>query len=154
MELSISWPFNKPYFHEMFSTLSFAINPQVSHSPSVEVSPLYVIFDIIGVLLATCFEVIQNNFLTWHQRTPFYTFIMKLELKELFKRCIMQFILYFWSIAQHHNISNYLNKTWCETKITIDLFRILGQERCKQYIHFLLVNLNKFFFIKTLSFFF
>ncbi len=140
VELSISWPFSTPYFDKMFSISSLAINSQVFQSPWLEVSPLYVIFDISGVLLATCFEVIQNNFLTWHQRIPFCTFIMRLELKELFKRCIMQFILYFWAIFQHHNISNYLNKTWCETKIAIDLFRILGQECCMQCIHFLSAN--------------
>ncbi len=140
MELSISWPFSKPYFDKMFSISSLAINSQVSQSPWLEVSPLHVMFDINGVLLAKCFEVIQNNFLTWHQRIPFCTFIMRLELKELFKRCIMQFILYFWAITQHHNINNYLNKTWCETKIAINLFRILSQECCMQCIHFLLVN--------------
>jgi hypothetical protein len=60
VESSNSEPFNNSNFNEMLSTSSFGINLQMFYVPSLKMNPLHVIFDLIRILMATCFKVVQN----------------------------------------------------------------------------------------------
>lgn len=85
---------------------------------------------------------------------PFQTFVLRLGLKQFGEIFIAQFIVYKWFAAQHHNINNYLDKIQHETRIVVDLARILGKESCTNFFHFLNFNLEKRIFHKNLSFLF
>jgi len=77
--------------------LTLGFNFEVPCSLAVEVSPFHVIFNLNEVLIAT-----------WFIR-GFRTIICHLGLKEFLEKCLAQFHVYIWFIAQHHNIYNYLD---------------------------------------------
>lgn len=96
MESPNSRSLSEQKFHEVPSTSR--INFPMSHSPSSKLSPLHVIYNLNGVLVATCFNRGK------YQRAPSWTIVFKPWLKEFLERHIMQFQMYIWSIAQCHNI--------------------------------------------------
>ncbi len=54
LELPNSWTFGELELHEM--PLTLGMDSPMPHSPSLEVSPLHVIFYLNGVFVATCFN--------------------------------------------------------------------------------------------------
>jgi hypothetical protein len=77
--------------------LTLGFNSEVPCSLAVEASPFHVIFNLNEVLIATRFI------------KGFHTIILHLGLKEFLEKCLAQFHVYIWYIAQHHNIYNYLD---------------------------------------------
>ncbi len=104
-------------------------------SLTMEVSPFHVIFNLNGVLIATRFI------------KGFRTIILHLGLKEFLNKCLAQFQVYIWFVAQHHNIYNYLNKNWHRTQV-------FHKEFCMRKMHFLPAKPNKPIFHKNLDVFF
>jgi hypothetical protein len=97
--------------------------PQSSHG---EVKyPLHIIFDLNGVLLVVKFN---SGPPIRHQISPVLLCIvyLKLGLKDFLERCLVQFEVYIWYVAQWHNINVYLDKIYKETQIKIDPSKILG----------------------------
>ncbi len=74
------------------------------HSPTIEVSPFHVIFNLNGVLITTCFEK------GGYGKATFHTIVLRPRLEELLEISFAQFHIYIWSKAQHHNIYNYLDQ--------------------------------------------
>ncbi len=68
-----------------------------------EANPFHMIFDVNGVLIATHFD------------RGSCTIILCPGLKEFLEKCLAQFQVYIWSVAQKHNIYNYLDHTWHKT---------------------------------------
>ncbi len=63
-----------------------------------EVNPFHVIFDLNGILIITRFD------------KGFRSIILRLGLKEFLEKCLVQCQVCIWSIAQCHNIYNYLDQ--------------------------------------------
>jgi hypothetical protein len=89
------------------------IDSLMFHSLSLEVNPFHVIFDLNGVLITTCFDKGKYG------KVASCTIIFQPRLKEFLEKCLAEFHVYIWSIAQHHNIYNYLDKIWCKIQISI-----------------------------------
>jgi len=70
------------------------------------------------------------------------------------ERCVVQFHVYIWFVAQHHNIYSCLDQVWHETKIFIDPSKVLNQEFCMQNPYLLLDKPNKSIFHKNFDLFF
>jgi len=92
--------------------LTSSFNFVVPHSLVVESSPFHVIFDLNGVLLATCFDK-GSRIVIFHP-----------GLKEFFEKYLAQFQVYNWFVAQHHNIYSYLDQIWHKTQISIHASRV------------------------------
>jgi hypothetical protein len=125
---------------EIPSTLG--VNSAVLHLPASEMSPFHVIFYLNGILIATCFNKRSR------------TNILHPGLKEFLEKCLMQFQVYIWSIAQCHNIYDYLDQIWHKTQISIHASKVLDQKFCMQNPHLLLDKPNKPIFHKNLDIFF
>ncbi len=96
---------------EIPSTSSFDII--LPHLPTTKVNPFHVIFDMNEVLITTHFD------------KGSHTIIFRLGLKELLEKCLAQFKVYIWFVAQHHNIYNYLDQIWHKTQISIHASKML-----------------------------
>ncbi len=92
--------------------LTSSFNFVVPHSLVVESSPFHVIFNLNGVLLATCFDK-GSHIVIFHP-----------GLKEFFEKYLAQFQVYNWFVAQHHNIYSYLDQIWHKTQISIHASRV------------------------------
>jgi hypothetical protein len=86
---------------EIPSTSSFDF--AVCHLLAMEVNPFHVIFNLNGVLITTCFD--KDSCIV----------IFRLGLKQFLEKCLAQFQVYIWFVAQHHNIYNYLGQIWHKT---------------------------------------
>ncbi len=75
-----------------------SVDPLMLHSHVEEENPFHVIFNLNEVLITTCFD------------KGSHTIILHLGLKEFLKKCLAQFQVYIWFVAQHHNIYNYLDQ--------------------------------------------
>jgi len=104
-------------------------------SLTMEVIPFHVIFNLNGVLITTWFI------------KGFRTIILYLGLKEFLNKCLIQFQMYIWFAAQHHNIYNYLNKNWHKTQV-------FHKEFCMRKTHLIPDKLDKPIFHKNLDVFF
>jgi hypothetical protein len=89
-------------------------------SPTVEVNPFHVIFDLNGVWITTCFNKGGYGKATSH------TIIFHPRLKEFPNKCLVQFHVYIWFTTQHHKIYNYLDQIWHKTQISIRVFRVFN----------------------------
>jgi len=78
--------------------LTLGVNFIVYCSFTVKVGPFHVIFYVNVVLITTCFNKGYHNV------------ILRLGLKEFLEKCLAQFQVYIWSIAQRHNIYNYVDQ--------------------------------------------
>jgi hypothetical protein len=109
----------------------------------VEVTPLHMILDLNGVLVGK--EYFRINHL---MSSPFNlvwgpillqdkNVIPRPIIKELFLRCLQQFIIYIWTFTLFAKMNVYLKKITKETGIEINLQRTMGQDLCKINKHFL-----------------
>jgi hypothetical protein len=65
---------------------------------ATEVSPFHVVFYLNEVLVTTHFN--KGSCIV----------IFHFGLKEFLEKCFVQFQVYIWFVAQHHNIYNYLDQ--------------------------------------------
>ncbi len=77
--------------------LTSDVDFEMPHLLAMEVNPFHVIFDLNGILIATCFN------------KGSHIVILHLVLKEFLEKCLVQFQVYIWSATQHHNIYNYMD---------------------------------------------
>ncbi len=96
MELPNSHTFIEVSLDEIPSTLG--VDSLVLCLHTLEMNPFHVIFDLNGILIITHFD------------KGSHIIILLLRLKEFLEKCLVEFQVCIWSIAQHHNIYNYLDQ--------------------------------------------
>ncbi len=84
-----------------------SVDSPVPRSHAMEVNPFHVIFNLNKILIATHFNR-GSCIVTLH-----------LGLKEFMEKCLAQFQIYIWFVAQCHNIYNYLDQIWRKTQFFI-----------------------------------
>jgi hypothetical protein len=89
-------------------------------SHTMEVNPFHVIFNLIGILITTCFNK------GGYGKATSRTIIFYPRLKEFPEKCHAQFHVYIWSTTQCHNIYNYLDQIWHKTQISIHVSRVFN----------------------------
>jgi hypothetical protein len=83
--------------------MTSGVDSDVPYLLTTEVSPFHMIFNLNGVLIATNFD------------RGSCTIILRPRLKEFLEKCLAQFQVYIWFIAQKHSIYNYLDYIWHKT---------------------------------------
>jgi hypothetical protein len=72
--------------------LTSSVNSSMLHSSTTKVCPFHLIFNLNGIMITTCFNMRSC------------TIIFHRGLKEFLEKCLTQFQVYIWFIAQSHNI--------------------------------------------------
>ncbi len=90
------WAFGELEVHEM--PLTSRVDSQMLRLPSLEVSPLHVIFDLNKVFIATHFNRAR------YQRVPPRSIVLKPKFKKFIEICVLQFHVY----LIHNLMSQYL----------------------------------------------
>jgi hypothetical protein len=111
--------------------------------PAVEVNNYHLIFNLIGVLVATS-----------EGQTKSHLVVLRPSLKEFLSTCVKKFMVYIWSSTMKRNFSKHLDIITEKIGILLSSSRILDQSLCFKNDHFLPEKLDKLVFHKNLKHFF